>query len=45
MERAREDVKDLRDERQTALITANGFGMIALLVGLLAFFVTFAPVH
>jgi hypothetical protein len=45
MERAREDVKDLEDERDTALITANGFGMIALLVGLLAFFVTFAPVR
>jgi hypothetical protein len=45
MERAREDVKDLQDERYTALITANGFGMIAVLIGLLAFFVTFAPVH
>ena len=45
MERAREDVKDLQDERHAALITANGFGMLALLIGLLAFFVTFAPVH
>ena len=45
MERAREDVKDRSDEREAVLITAAGFGMIGFLVALLAFFVTFAPVH
>jgi hypothetical protein len=43
MERAREDVKDLRDERDAVLVTAAGFGMIGLLVGLVAFFITVAP--
>jgi hypothetical protein len=43
MERAREDVEDLRDERDTVLVTAAGFGMIGLLVGLVAFFITLAP--
>ena len=45
MERAKEHVKDPRDERDAARITVTGFGMIGLLVGLLAFFVTFAPGH
>jgi hypothetical protein len=43
MERSREDVKDLRDERGAAFITATGITMIGVLVGLMAFFVAFAP--
>jgi hypothetical protein len=43
MERVKEDVKDLADERDAVLITATGFAMIGLLVGLLTFFVAFAP--
>ena len=43
MEQAREDVKDLREEQETAMITAAGFGMVGLLIGLVAFFVTIAP--
>ena len=43
MERAQEDVKVLRDEQNAALVTAAGFGMIGLLVGLVAFFVAVAP--
>jgi hypothetical protein len=45
MERAKADAKVLRDGRDAALVTAAGFGMIGVLVALLAFFVTFAPVH
>ena len=43
MERAQEDVKVLGGERDAVLVTAAGFGMIGLLVGLVAFFVTVAP--
>jgi hypothetical protein len=43
MERAKEDVKDLEDERNAVLITATGFAMVGLLIGLLTFFVAFAP--
>lgn len=43
MEQAKEDVRDLRDEQETAMITAAGFGMVGLLIGLVAFFVTIAP--
>ena len=43
MERAQEDVKDLRGEQNAVLVTAAGFGMIGLLVGLVAFFVAVAP--
>ena len=43
MERAKEDVKVLGGERDAVLVTAAGFGMIGLLVGLVAFFVTVAP--
>jgi hypothetical protein len=43
MERAKEDVKDIGDERDAAMITATGFAVIGLLVGLLTFFVAFAP--
>ena len=43
MEQAREDVGDLRDEQETATITASGFGMVGLLIGLVAFFVAIAP--
>lgn len=45
MERAREDVKVLTDDRQAVLVTAAGFGMIGLLVALLTFFLSFAPAH
>ena len=45
MERAKEDVKDPKGERDVVPITATGFGMIAVLVGLMAFFLTFAPGH
>jgi hypothetical protein len=43
MERVKERVKDLRDERDAALITGAGAGMLALLVGLMTLFVAFAP--
>ena len=43
MERVKQDVKDRGNERDAALITATGFAMIGLLVGLLGFFVAFAP--
>jgi hypothetical protein len=43
MERAIEDVKDLQEEQDAVLVTAAGFGMIGLLLGLVAFFVTVAP--
>jgi hypothetical protein len=43
MERVKERVKDLRDERNAMLITGGGVGMIGLLVGLMTFFVAFAP--
>jgi hypothetical protein len=43
MERAREDVNDLRDEQIAVLVTAAGFGMIGLLIGLVAFFTAVAP--
>jgi len=43
MERTQEDVKDLSDERGAVFITATGITMIGLLVGLMAFFVAFAP--
>ena len=43
MERAKEDVKVHGGERDAVSITAAGFGMIGLLVGLVAFFVTVAP--
>jgi hypothetical protein len=43
MQRAKERVKDLGNERDAALLTATGFGMIGFLVGLMAFFVVFAP--
>jgi hypothetical protein len=38
-------VKVLRGEQNAVLSTATGFGMIGLLVGLLAIFVTCASVH
>ncbi len=43
MERVREEVKVIEDERDAARVTAAGITMIALLAGLMAFFVTFAP--
>ena len=43
MERVKEDVKDLSGDREAAFITATGITMIGLLVGLMAFFVAFAP--
>jgi len=42
MERVREEVKAIGDERD-ARVTAAGISMIALLAGLMAFFITFAP--
>lgn len=45
MDRVKEDVKGTSGERNAVLITAGGFAMLALLVGLLTFFVAFAPGH
>jgi hypothetical protein len=41
--RVREQVKVLRDEPDVTVRAAAGAAMIGLLVGLCAFFVTFAP--
>ena len=43
MDRVREDVKVIGDERDAARVTAAGITMIGLLAGLMAFFITFAP--
>lgn len=43
MERVREEAKVIEDERDATSVTAAGVTMIALLAGLMAFFVTFAP--
>ena len=43
MERADADVKVLGDEQDAVRLTAAGFGMIGVLVGLMAFFVAVAP--
>jgi hypothetical protein len=40
---AQEDAKVLRGEQNAVLVTAAGFGMIGLLVGLAACFITVAP--
>ena len=44
MERAQEDVRVLGDEQDAVSINAAAFAMIGVLAGLMAFFVTFAPV-
>ena len=43
MERAQEDVKVLGGEQAAVTLTAAGLGMIGLLLGLVAFFITVAP--
>jgi hypothetical protein len=43
MERAKEDAKVPGGEQDAVMVTAAGFGMIGLLVGLVAFFITVAP--
>jgi hypothetical protein len=43
MERVREEVEVIGDERDAMSVTAAGITMIGLLAGLMAFFITFAP--